>query len=88
VSVQTILDAIQDRSLFGASPVFTDLEPWKPWLVFLSAVYGLPLDPEGVELFKQCTGRSVYDLRPAAGLAATWTEARHYSQHEANPVGL
>ena len=45
----TILDAIHDRSLFGASPVFADLQPWKPWLTFLSAVYGLPLDAEGVE---------------------------------------
>jgi hypothetical protein len=29
--------------------------------VFLSAVYGLPLDSEGVDLFKRCTGRSAYD---------------------------
>jgi hypothetical protein len=56
-----IVDALQDRSLFGASPIFADLTTWNPWLVFLSAVYGLPLDPEGVDLFKRCTGRSTYD---------------------------
>ncbi len=59
-----IIEALKDRSLLGASPVFADLATWKPWLVFLSAVYGLPLDSEGVELFKRCTGRSAYDPPP------------------------
>jgi hypothetical protein len=56
-----IIEALKDRSLFGASPIFADLTSWNPWLVFLSAVYGLPLDSEGVDLFKRCTGRSSYD---------------------------
>ena len=56
-----IIEALKDRSLLGASPVFADLMTWKPWLVFLSAVYGLPLDSESVDLFRRCTGRSTYN---------------------------
>jgi hypothetical protein len=56
-----IIEALHDPALFGASPAFTDLESWKPWLTFLSAVYGLPLDAEGEALFCECTGRSKYD---------------------------
>jgi hypothetical protein len=52
-----ILDAIRDRRLLGASPALANLESWAPWLTFLAAVYGLPLDAEGRALFKRCTGR-------------------------------
>lgn len=45
------MEALKDRSLLGAPPVFADLTTWNPWLVFLPAVYGLPLDPECVDLF-------------------------------------
>jgi hypothetical protein len=58
----TILDAIRDPKLFGASPVFADLVTWAPWLVFLKATYGLPLDEDEERLFCDCTGRSTYDL--------------------------
>jgi hypothetical protein len=58
--VTSILDAVRDRKLLGASPALHDLESWQPWLVVLAACYGLPLDVEGVELFKRCTGRSAY----------------------------
>src|SRR2546428_444246 len=40
-------------------------ESWDRWRIVLSAVYGLPLDPEGVEFFKEVTGRSTYE--PPAG---------------------
>lgn len=35
----------------------------KPWLVFYAAVEGEPLDEEGVEIFRQCTGRDKYEPR-------------------------
>jgi hypothetical protein len=56
--VISVLDAIRDPKLFGASPAFADLSSWKPWLAFLSADYGLPLDTEGEALFCRFTGRS------------------------------
>lgn len=35
----------------------------KAWATFYAAVEGLPLDEEGVELSRQCTGRDVYERR-------------------------
>lgn len=35
----------------------------KPWLVFYAAVEGEPLDDEGIEIFRQCTGRDRYEPR-------------------------
>jgi hypothetical protein len=60
----SILDALQDPSLFGRLPAFRDLSTWTRWLVFLRALYGLPLDREGEALFCQHTGRSRYVVRP------------------------
>ena len=65
-----ILEALRDRALFGASTTFRDLAPWSPWLVFLAAVYGLPLDSEGIGLFRRATGRNAYDPPPGG-----WKEA-------------
>lgn len=52
-----ILEALKDRALFGSLPAFADLESWRPWLAFLSAFYGLPMDAADLELFRQHTGR-------------------------------
>ncbi|HEX2253146.1 MAG TPA: hypothetical protein VHQ65_07760 [Thermoanaerobaculia bacterium] len=52
-----ILHALEDPALFGSLPAFRDLDTWRPWLVFLRAVYGLPLDAGDLELFRQHTGR-------------------------------
>ena len=60
-----IIDALSDRQLLGASPAFRDLSTWSPWLTFLRAVYGLPLDAESAPLFCKATGRRRYD--PAHG---------------------
>jgi hypothetical protein len=65
-----ILHAVADPKLFGASPVFADLTSWRPWLTFLAASYGLPLDAEGAALFCKATGRSRYDPPPGG-----WAEA-------------
>lgn len=56
----SILEAIEDRNLFGGLPAFRDLATWRPWLVFLRAAYGEPLDRDGLELFKRHTGRTTY----------------------------
>lgn len=61
----TIIDALRDPRLFGALPAFRDLTSWRAWLVFLRALYGLPLDAKDADTFRRHTGRSNYD--PPAG---------------------
>ena len=53
----TIVDALEDRALFGGLPAFQDLSTWRPWLAWLRAVYGLPMDAEDLALFRKHTGR-------------------------------
>jgi len=50
-------------------PAFRDLSTWTAWLAFLAATYGLPLDPDGLEVFRQHTGRSEYNPPPGG-----WSE--------------
>jgi hypothetical protein len=53
----TILEAMHDPQLFG--PWFKHRESWKQWEVFLSALFGLPLDHEdAVAVYSRHTGRS------------------------------
>ena len=51
----TILDAVNDAALFKQH--FKDPKSWAAWRVFLSALFGLPLDNAQRELFRQCTQR-------------------------------
>ena len=53
----TILDALADPALFGSLPAFNDLSTWRPWLAWIRAVYGLPMDATDLELFRKHTGR-------------------------------
>jgi hypothetical protein len=59
-----IVQALEDPELFGALPVFQDLTTWSRWLVFLKAVYGLPLAPDEVPIFCAHTGRAAYTPPP------------------------
>lgn len=38
----SILDALEDRELFGALPAFRDLSTWRAWLTFLKAMSSAP----------------------------------------------
>lgn len=50
-----ILQVIEDPALFGG--LFKDISTWRPWIVFLRALFGLPIeDPEDIKLFRDCTG--------------------------------
>lgn len=51
----TIIDAIHDPQLFR--PLFKNLDTWQPWLTFLKAFYGLPMDAADIERFRRHTGR-------------------------------
>lgn len=65
-----ILEAARDQNLLGAPPALHDSDTWQPWLVFLAAAFGLPLDAKSVALFCKCCGRSTYDPPPDG-----WREA-------------
>ena len=60
----TIIEALEDKALLGGLPAFTDLTSWRRWLVFLRAVYGLPLDPDEEAIFRHHTGQSTYSPPP------------------------
>jgi hypothetical protein len=52
----TLLDAIDDPQLFA--PWFRDRLTWQAWFVFLQALFGLPLLPSQLPLYRECTGRT------------------------------
>ena len=51
-----IIEALESSSYFG--PAFRDLSTWRNWLTFLKVIYGLSLDAEELEVYRQCTKRS------------------------------
>jgi hypothetical protein len=56
----SVVQALEDRELFGALPAFRDLRTWAAWLVFMKAVYGLPLSREEAQVFCRHTARASY----------------------------
>ena len=58
----TILDTMRDPALFG--PWFRG-ESWQAWRVFLSALFGLPLDKKSLAIFQKHTGRKNAPTSPA-----------------------
>ena len=58
----TILDAMRDPLLFG--PCFKD-GTWDSWMVFLSALFGLPLEKGKAAIFRRQTGRQTAPRKPA-----------------------
>jgi hypothetical protein len=51
-----IISAIQDERFFA--PSFRDVESWHSWMVFLKALFGLPIKGwRDKRLFRDCTGR-------------------------------
>lgn len=57
----SILQAMDDPRLFARH--FKDRRSWFAWRVFLSVLFGLPLDCDQLALFRQCTGRSEPDAQ-------------------------
>jgi hypothetical protein len=54
----TIIDAIQNRKLFGSLPRFKTLDSWAAWLVVLKAIFGLPMTADEMSIFNRHTGRA------------------------------
>jgi hypothetical protein len=63
----TPIEAMREPDLFARW--FKDPATWICWVVFLSALFGLPIDPAGLEIFTQCTGRT---LPPAGAFNEAW----------------
>src|SRR5450759_2836087 len=59
----TIIDAINDKHLFA--PWFKDRATWAAWLVFLAALFALPMSDEQLETYRRCTGRTTVPSSPA-----------------------
>lgn len=70
-----ILDAIRDEKLFRPF-LGKKLSSWKPWLVALRALYGLPLKPEHGDLIRECTGRDPSELPPGGFRSALFLTGR------------
>src|SRR5262245_7303446 len=51
----TILDALDDDTLFGSA--FPERDSWRAWRVVLAGLFGLPLEAEDRELYERHTGR-------------------------------
>ncbi len=54
----TLEDFLASPQLGGACEAFQNLAPWRAWLAFGRAVYGLPLERADLELYQRCTGRA------------------------------
>ena len=52
-----ILDACRDRNLFA--PWFRDRSTWLAWFAFLAALFGLPMTPDQLVIYRECTGRTI-----------------------------
>ena len=59
----TILEALRDPALFGGMGF--DKPSWDRWRVFLTALFGLPMAPEQLEIFKHHTERSTAPDKPS-----------------------
>ena len=58
-----ILQAISDPAIFA--PAFRDTRSWQAWFVFLAALFGLPLKPEQLAIYQQCTKRTEPRTKPS-----------------------
>jgi hypothetical protein len=63
----TILDAIRDKHLFA--PWFRKPESWQSWFAFLAVLFALPMTPEQLAIFQQCTAR---DTPPSTPTTEAW----------------
>ncbi|WP_375762905.1 terminase large subunit domain-containing protein [Bradyrhizobium sp. Pha-3] len=58
-----ILQACADAKLFA--PWFKTKSDWAAWMAFLAALFALPMSPEMLVVYQQCTGRTEPPTSPA-----------------------
>jgi hypothetical protein len=63
----TIIKATTDPNLFARW--FKKRETWEAWLAFLSALFAVPLSPQQLAIYEECTGR---DSSPRAPITEAW----------------
>jgi hypothetical protein len=59
-----IIEACGDAKLFG--PWFKNQASWAAWMVFMRALFGLPMDAQELSIFHQLTGRTEPPTQQAA----------------------
>src|SRR5215510_8464717 len=52
-----IIEAIENKRVFGSLPRFRSLGTWGSWMVVLKAIFGLPLNVDELVIFHRHTGR-------------------------------
>lgn len=57
-----ILQAIESPEIFR--PLFRDLRTWNSWLIFLKALFALPMERKDRKLFRACTNRARIPKQP------------------------
>jgi hypothetical protein len=58
---QTIVELCHDKTVFGPwfkKRFFQSANSWAPWFSFMKVLFGLVMDEQDAELYRQCTGRS------------------------------
>ena len=58
----TLLDAMADENLFA--PWFRDPTTWAAWRAFIAALFALPMTPEQLAIYQQCTSRAASPVSP------------------------
>ncbi|SHG53484.1 hypothetical protein SAMN05444169_2927 [Bradyrhizobium erythrophlei] len=61
-ALTTLLDAIGDRQLF--SSWFKKRSSWENWFTFIAALFALPMTPQQLATYQQCTGREAPPDKP------------------------
>ena len=59
-----LIEACRDRNLFA--PWFKNAAGWQSWLVFLRALFALPMTDEDRSVFEKHTGRVTPSAEPAS----------------------
>ncbi|HUZ74548.1 MAG TPA: hypothetical protein VMU87_16305 [Stellaceae bacterium] len=67
VVTPTIISAVANPGIWRCW--FRDFDTWRPWLVFLKTLFGLPMDDAELALFRECTG---LQEPPAGGVFEAW----------------
>jgi hypothetical protein len=61
-----IIDAINDKDVFGSLPAFSRLDTWASWLTWLKSVFAIPMTADELAIYQKCTGREAPPAKPPA----------------------
>jgi hypothetical protein len=67
----TILEACNDPKLFAPWFKGKKRQSFARWFAFLAALFALPMSPDQIEVFKQCTGQAT---PPASPVSEVWLQ--------------